>query len=550
MEKNWLRHYDESVPTSNDYPELDLYSLFRQAVESNPRGTATWFFGARIRYQKLAQKVDRLASALYSLGIKKGDRVAVILPNLPLYPIVHFAVLKLGGILVPTNPLYVERELEYQLTDSGAETVVVLDQLVDRLLAVQDKTPIKRVIIAGIREFLPRFLGLLYGLKNKSPLVNRQKSGLYLYRDLVKQELPPHEPVEISPDDTAILLYTGGTTGISKGAILTHRNLVSNVVQTHGWLWDVQSKQEVFLCALPFFHSYGMTTGLHLAILSQSAMILLPRFDLADVIKQIRKYRPTIFCGVPSMYNAINHFSGLRSSDVSSIRLCISGGAGLPADVQSRFEEMTGGKLVEGYGLSEASPVVTVNPTHGMRKNGTIGIPITDTLARIVHPETREVLQEGKVGELSISGPQVMQGYWNMPEETHEVLQDGWLHTGDMALVDEDGFFTIVDRKKELILSAGMNIYSREVEEVLYQHPGIRDAAVVGVPSRIRGEIPKAFIVLEAGHELTKQDVVRFCQNKLAKFKIPREVEFREDLPRSAVGKILKRVLKNEISKN
>ncbi len=374
---------------------------------------------------------------------------------MPLYPIAHFAVLKLGAVLVPTNPLYVERELEYQLTDSGAETVVVLDKLLGRLLSIRDRTPVKRIISAGIQEFLPPILRFLYGLKNRPSEPPPTAPGLYEYRDLMKRKVPSREAADVSPDDTAILLYTGGTTGLSKGAILTHRNLVCNVHQTKSWLSDLQLKQEIFLCALPFFHSYGMTTGLHLAVLCRCTMILLPRVELADVVKRIRKHRPTIFCGVPAMYNAINNYSGIKSSDLSSIRLCISGGAGLPADVQARFEEMSGGKLVEGYGLSEASPLVSVNPIFSNRKNGTIGVPVADTDARTVDSETGNVLPAGEVGELSVSGPQVMQGYWNKPEETANVLQDGWLKTGDMAMMDQDGYFTIVDRKKDLILSAG-----------------------------------------------------------------------------------------------
>ena len=545
MEKIWLRHYDEDVPTSIDYPDIDLYSMFRQAVEDHPRGTATRFFGARTRFGELGKKVDRFASGLASLGVKKGDRVALILPNMPLYPIAHFAVLKLGAVLVPTNPLYVERELQYQLTDSGAETVVVLDKLMGRLLAVREKTPVKRIISAGIQEFLPAILGILYGLKNRSSEPPPTAPGLYEYRELMKRKVPPREAAEVSPDDTAMLLYTGGTTGLSKGATLTHRNLVCNVHQTRAWLSDLQVKNEVFLCALPFFHSYGLTTGLHLAVLSRCAMVLLPRVDLSDVVKRIRKHRPTIFCGVPAMYNAINHYTGIKHSDLSSIRLCVSGGAGLPSDVQARFEEMSGGRLVEGYGLSEASPLVSANPIFGNRKNGTIGVPVADTEARIVDGDTGNVLPQGEVGELSVSGPQVMQGYWNKPGETANVLQDGWLKTGDMAVMDEDGYFTIVDRKKDLILSAGMNIYSREVEEVLYQHPDVQDAAVVGVPSKVRGEVPKAFIVVKEDHELTRRDVIRFCHGKLARFKIPRHVEFRDELPKSAIGKILKRLLKD-----
>ena len=546
MERTWLEHYDEGVPHTIDYPEINLYQLFRQSVERNPSGLATLFFGARMSYRSLGEKVDHFASVLAGLGVKKGDRVALILPNLPIYPIAHFGALKLGAILTPTNPLYVERELERQLVDSGAETAIILDQLYPRLAEVRANTPVKRVVVAGVKEFLPSTVGFLYGFKNRSTLATQEEEGLYLYRDLMRRKFPPAPAAEVDPDEIAILLYTGGTTGISKAATLTHRNLVANVHQTQVWLSDVREEKEVFLCVLPFFHSYGMTTGLHLAVRSRCTMVLLPRFELKDVVKQIRKYKATIFCGVPSMYNAINHYSGLKNSDVASIRLCISGGAGLPAEVQESFEELTGGKLVEGYGLSEASPVVLVNPIRGYRKIGTIGVPIPNTDARVIDPETHEPLAVGQVGELDVSGPQIMSGYWNRPQETDQVLRDGWLHTGDMAVMDAEGFFSIVDRKKDLILSAGMNIYPREVEEVLHQHPDIVEAAVIGVPSPVRGETPKAFIVTTEGSSLGKREVMQFCQDKLSRFKIPKEIEFREELPKSAVGKILKRVLKEE----
>jgi long-chain acyl-CoA synthetase len=548
MDKIWLKYYDDQVPQTLEYPEQILYQSFQEAVRKNPDGIATLFVGARVRYRELGRLVDRFANALGSLGVKKGDRVALILPNIPAYPIAHFAVMKLGGVLVPTNPLYVERELEYQLKDSEAETVVILDQLYPRLEQVRSRTPVKRVILVRIQDFLPRILGLLYGIKNKSPVDPSQGEEVHEYRHLIRKSFPSAPAAEVSPSDTAILLYTGGTTGVSKGAVLTHRNLSVNVRQTRSWLWSIEERKEIFLCVLPFFHSYGMTTALHLSTLTQSTMLLAPRFELADVVKQIKKHKPTIFCAVPSMYNAINRYPGISDSDVESIRLCISGGAALPAAIQEKFESLTGGKLVEGYGLSETSPVALVNPTHRHRKSGTIGVPIPDTEARVVDPESGEVLPPQQVGELTIRGPQVMSGYWNMPEETEQVLRQGWLHTGDMAVMDEQGFFTIVDRKKDLIISAGMNIYPREVEEVLHQHPKVVEAAVLGIPSAVREEIAKAFIVVEEGEELTKQEVIQFCRDKLAKYKVPKQIEIVEELPKSALGKVLKRVLKDQAS--
>jgi long-chain acyl-CoA synthetase len=321
---------------------------------------------------------------------------------------------------------------------------------------------------------------------------------------------------------------------------------VCNAYQTRRWLWSLEDGREVVLCVLPFFHSYGLTTGLHLAVIAQSTMLLLPRFELPQVAKQIRRYRPTVFCAVPSMYGAINRYPKLTPRDVSSIKVCVSGGAALPAQVQRDFEAKTGGRLVEGYGLTETSPVALVNPIHGYRKNGTIGVPISDTEAQVVDVEGKQPVGVGEVGELALRGPQLMKGYWNRPQETAEVLRNGWLYSGDMAVMDEEGFFRIVDRKKDVIISAGMNVYPREVEEILYQHPKIVEVAVVGVPSKVRGETVKAFIVVAQGESLSKREVVEFCRGKLSKFKVPKAVEFVEELPKSALGKVLKRVLREE----
>ena len=542
----WHQFYDPEVASSLEYPETTLYQLFEKAVRESPDRTATLFFGARTSYRKLGQLVDRFAAALTSLGVKQEDRVALMLPNLPVYPVAHFAVMKLGAILVPTNPLYVERELEFQLNNSGAETIVALDKLHQRISAVVPNTSVEQVIYVGVQDFLPFPLNLAYRIKNRHEPSVEPATGVHFYRNLMKKRFPDAETRQIRPRDTAIFLYTGGTTGVSKGAVLTHRNLLVNVLQTRAWLVGFRDRAETILAVLPFFHSYGMTTSLHLAIQSQATLLLLPRFDLDDAVKRIKKHRPTIFCGVPSMYNAINHFPRLEPEDVNSIRLCVSGGAALPAEVQGKFEELTGGKLVEGYGLSETSPVAIVNPVFGHRKSGTIGVPVSDTMARVVDHQTRTVLPRGEVGELVIKGPQVMEGYWGMAEETREVLVDGWLYTGDLASQDVEGFITIVDRKKDIIISAGMNVYPREIEEVLLTHPDVVEVAVVGVPSRVREEVVKAFIVSEQGREVTKVDIIDFCVEKLSKYKIPRQIEFRSELPKSGVGKILKRVLLEE----
>ena len=542
----WNQHYDKEVPYTLDYPDITLYEFFEKAVKESPSQTATLFFGAKITYGKLGRLVDRFAAALAGIGVRKGDRVALILPNIPAYPIAHFAVIKLGAILVPTNPLYVERELEYQLNNSGAETVIAFDKLHERISSVVSSTSIKRVIYVGVQEFLSFVGRLAYKLKNFSKVNIDTSSEVHFYSQLMKKNFPAVKYHRTNEDENAIFLYTGGTTGISKGAVLTHRNLVANVLQTRAWLVGFRDRSEKILAALPFFHSYGMTTSLHLAIQAQSTLVLLPRFDVVEVVKTIKKHRPTIFCGVPSMYGAINLFPGLEPKDVNSIRLCVSGGAALPSKVQKRFEALTGGRLVEGYGLSETSPVAIVNPVFGTRKNGTIGVPIPDTLVRIVDNVNRNVLPLNEVGELAIKGPQVMKKYWNMTKETLEVLEDGWLYTGDLAFQDKEGFVTIVDRKKDIIISAGMNIYPREIEEVLMSHTSVIEVAVVGVPSRVREEVVKAYIVAEPQSGLTKTDIIDFCVGKLAKYKMPKRIQFCSELPKSGVGKILKRVLLEE----
>jgi long-chain acyl-CoA synthetase len=544
--KPWLDHFDPQVRKSIDYPPISMYRFFERAVEKNPKGIATLFYGAKIRYSEMKRLADRFADGLASLGVKKGDRVAIILPNLPAYPIAHFAALKLGAVLVPTNPLYVERELAYQLNNSGAETVIILDSLYPKLEQVRSRTSVKRVVVTGIQDFLPKVLGILYRMKNKSSLVIDPAKGMTAFNAVLNGKFPDAAVPEVAPDDTAILLYTGGTTGVSKAAVLTHANIVVNMLQTRAWLWNLEDKKEVILCVLPFFHSYGMTTGLHLSVACASTMLLLPRFDLNEVVKRIRKHRPTVFCGVPSMYNAINYHPQATTQTVGSIRSCLSGGSGLPEEVQKKFESLTGAALVEGYGLSEASPVTHVNPIAGKRRIGCIGLPVSDTEAAVVDPETHVPLSPGKEGELAVKGPQVMKEYWGMPDETRQVLADGWLYTGDIAVMDGDGFFKIVDRKKDLIISAGMNIYPREVEEVLHQHPKVMEAAVVGIPSKLRDEVVKAFIVVKKGETLTKGEILQFCRDKLSKFKVPKEFEFRDSLPKSTVGKILKRVLRDE----
>ncbi len=552
MERIWLKHYEEGVPESIDYPDIPLYKLLEEAAEKFPNTPAVIFMGKKITFKELVHAVNQFAAALYDMGIRRGDRVAIILPNLPQYPMVHYAIMKLGATIVPTNPLYVERELEYQMNDSGAKAVIVLDLVYPRIRAVRDKTSLEKIIVTGVKEYLPGLLRLLYPLKEKkegTAVKVEKEPGVYFFQDIMKGSYPKPPEEKVTVDNVAMLLYTGGTTGVSKGAVLTHKNLVANTLQVRNWITDAHEGSEAIISALPFFHSFGMTTCLHMSVVLKSPAVLIPRFDVKQVLSSIKKYKATLFPGVPTMYVAINNYPDVRKYDFSSLRACISGGAALPVEVQREFEKITGAKLVEGYGLTETSPVVTANPIYGLRKVGSIGIPMPDTDVAVVDPESHKELPIGEVGELAVKGPQVMREYWNKPEETAQVMHEGWLYTGDMSKADDDGYFYIVDRKKDMIIASGFNIYPREVEEVLFQHPKILEAAVVGVPHEYRGETVKAFVVLKEGETATEQEIIDFCAERLAKYKVPKLVEFRTELPKSMIGKVLRRVLLEEEKK-
>ncbi len=549
MEKVWLKHYEESVSPTITYPEITLYEYLVQAAKEYPDNPAFSFFGNTLSYQKTLQYVDQFAEALYDLGVRKGTRVAIMLPNLPQYPITHYAIMKLGGIIVPTNPLYVEREIQQQMNNSGAEYIIVLNLLFKRIKNVWKETPLKKIIVTGVKEYLPGIFKLLYPIKEKKEGTYTKvepEKGVVFFQELMKKKFSPIPQVKVNIDETAMFLYTGGTTGISKGAVLTHRNLTANSFQTKAWLTSIRDGKDVILSALPYFHSYGMTTCMHLSLVSKAKAVLIPRFDTKMVLEAIQKHQVSVFPGVPTMYIAINHYPNVQKYKLNSVKACISGGAALPGEVQKEFERLTGGKLVEGYGLSEASPVTHANVVYGLRKEGSIGIPFPSTEAKVVDSQTLTELPIGEIGELAIKGPQIMKEYWQRSDETSQALHEGWLLTGDMAKVDEDGYFYIVDRKKDMIIASGFNIYPREVEEVLFLNPKIAEAAVVGIPDEYRGETVKAFVVLKEGQTTTDEEIKEFCQGKLAKFKVPKQVEFRKELPKSLIGKVLRRKLVEE----
>ncbi len=547
--KPWLKNYPPQIPSTLEYPDEPVFWILESTYRKYPDKEAMVFYGKSMTYSEFYHKTLSFAASLQKLGVAKGDRVALLLPNCPAYPISYYAILKIGAIVAQFNPLYTERELEKLIEDSGSRIAITLDVLAYKFNDMIAKGKLDRLIVAKLRHFLPFPLSVLAPLKNiKGPKLKVPSNfPVYDFMELVKSGGLPKE-VKINPaEDVAVFQYTGGTTGLAKAAMLTHRNIVCNTVQVARWAYMAEEGKEVVMCVLPFFHVYGMTVGMNVGIFIGGKLILEPRFEVERVVKLMEKYKVTLFPGVPTIYVAINKYvsESAKRIDLSSVKFCLSGGAPLPVEVAEKFEELTGGKVREGYGLSESSPVTHANLADAPPRKGSIGIPISDTLAKIVDPETGEELPVGEPGELCVKGPQVMKGYWNRPDETRTALdEDGWLHTGDIAYMDEDGYFYIVDRKKDMIIAGGYNIYPREIEEVLYQHPKVLECAVIGVPDEYRGETVKAFIVLKPDETATEEEIIEYCRKNLAAYKVPKLIEFMDELPKSAVGKVLRRVLR------
>ncbi len=524
MQKVWQRHIAEGNPAEIDIPEISLPELFSQSVRIYQDRPAVTFFDKTYTYGKLYEMVRRAAGALVQLGIQKGDRVAIMLPNCPQYPVSYYAVLFCGATVVQVNPMYKENELLHVLKDSRAKALFILDQLLPEAKNAINKTNISIVIPVSLLD-VPHMGNVLRDTGNKIP------------------------DVDINPrEDVAVLQYTGGTTGRSKGAMLTHYNLVANALQSAATSRNMTVPgEEKVLTVSPLFHVYGMTSAMNTTFYNGGNMILLPKYSPELIVQAIEKYRPTAFPGVPTMYIGLVNYLKDKKVDLSCLKTCSSGSAPLPVEILQDFNEISGTTISEGYGLSEASPVTHRNPIGGFQKPGSIGIPIPNTDCRIVDLATGEkTLPVGEVGELIIKGPQVMKGYWNMPEETENTIRNGWLYTGDLAKMDEDGFFYIVGRKKDLIIASGYNVYPIEVEEVLYSHPKILEAAVFGVPDPYRGETVKAVVVLKEKEVMTEEEIINFCRERLAAYKVPRRVTFIDELPKTAVGKILKRKLKEQ----
>ncbi|HEY0607925.1 MAG TPA: long-chain fatty acid--CoA ligase [Herpetosiphonaceae bacterium] len=560
----WLAHYEPNVPHTLTYPDIPLHRFLEDSARRYPDNIATkivlkYLLGGRITiggtltYRELNSYADRFAAALAKLGVKSGDRVAVMLPNSPQFAIAFYGALKIGAVVVNVNPTYTAHELKHQLIDAGAETIVLLNLFCKRLDEVREQTPIKNVIVTHIFDLLP------FPSKQLVERAQRKEAewvdvepgpGRYLFEPLLANAPTKPPQVEIKPDDVALFQYTGGTTGVPKAAMLTHKNLVSNTLQVVSFLPSAEAGKEKVMAAIPFFHVYGMTVAMNFAVYVGGEIIIVPNpRPIDNVMRIIAKERATIFPGVPAMYIGIINHPDVHKTDLRSIKACISGSAALPMEVQEQFGALTGGRLVEGYGLTETAPVTHCNPVFGERRAGSIGLPLPDIEAKLINAETGLPVPWGsdEVGELLVRGPNIMKGYWNKPEETADTIDDeGWLHTGDIARMDDAGYFYIVDRKKDMINASGYKVLPREIEEVLFTHPQVLEAAVAGVPDSYRGENVKAFIVAKPGVTPSADEIKAYCRERLAPYKVPRQIEFREELPKTQVGKVLRRVLVEE----
>ena len=550
MERIWLKQYEDGVPAELQFEHRTVVDLLETAAARWAGRPALTLKGKTLTYGRLLEQIDRFATGLAALGVKKNSRVALWLPNLPQMVISYFATLRLGAQVVNTNPLYVEREIEHQFNDAGVSVVVTLDYLWwYKLRGMLGRTKVEHVVVTSIPDYLPFPLNLLAPLKLKKTRQwgkVRPEPQLHFFRETIARSLAQPPAVDLSLDDVALLQYTGGTTGVSKGAMLTHRNISANAQQCAAWFPMVEPGREVLLACLPYFHVFGMTVSMLWPLARGFHIVMAPNpRDTDDLIASITRYKVTIFPAVPALFVAINNYPGIDRLDLTSIKGCFSGSAPLPVEVLERFEKLTGGKITEGFGLTETSPVTHANPLHGLRKPGTVGVPISNTDARIVDLETgQQELGPNQEGELCIKGPQVMAGYWNRPDETAKILHDGWLYTGDLATVDEDGYFTIVGRKKDMIVVSGFNVYPDEVDEVLYAHPAVLEAATIGVPDAQRGESVKSFVALRPGHTITEEQLRAYCKEQLAPYKVPRQIEFLPELPKSSMMKVLRRELR------
>jgi long-chain acyl-CoA synthetase len=564
MDKPWLKHYDEGMPHTLEYPSIPLDQLLTDAAAKHPDHAATVFgatvgsrlMDAKLTYGQLNQAVDRFAAGLQGLGVGKGDRVAIMLPNCPQFVITAYATWRIGGVVVCCNPLYVPREVEHLVQDSDTETFVVMSQFYEGVKNIRGDTGLKRVIVTNVKEYFPGVLKLLFTLAKEKKEGHKVDisgdPGTYWFQEVMQGAAAKPTPVEIDPEELSTLIYTGGTTGGPKGAQLTHHNLVSNAVALNKWA-RTREAEDVMLAVMPYFHSYGLTVGMNVCIVNAMTMVQIPNpRDMAHVLKAIETHRATYYPAVPTMFIGFLNFPERDQYDLTSLRFAVSAAAPLPPEVQQRFQAVTGGLMLEAYGLTETSPCATADPVDSPRDNS-LGVPLPDTDLKIVDVETgTEELPPGAIGEIIIKGPQVMRGYWNLPTETANALRTGpdghpgWFYSGDIGYMDDDGYFHMADRKKDMIIAGGYKIYPADVEAVLFEHPAIKEAAVIGLPDEVRGETVKAFVVLKEGETASEEEIIGFCREQMAAYRVPRSIEFRDDLPKSMIGKVLRRDLRED----
>jgi long-chain acyl-CoA synthetase len=553
----WLRSYDEGVPGTLDYPRETLHDCLGETANRYPGRAAIVFMGEKTSYRQLDDLAERFAAYLQHMGVARGERVVLFLPNSLQFAVAYYGTLRAGAVVVPANPLYSEKELLHVLEDSGAGTIITLDlkSLYGKADAMRQAAGVRKVIACSLPDCLPFPRNILFRLAKRNEIARTEAGNLFRMRGpgpsgTTARSAPP----EVKPDDVAVVLYTGGTTGVPKGVCLTHANLVANVVQCSHWLREMRPGAEVFLTVAPVFHAFAMTTSLNLPLYTGATNVLVPRFEVASLVADISRYRPTVLVGVPALFGSMTRHPDLRHHDLASLRFCLSGADALPADVQLDFERLTGRKIVEGYGMTEASPVVTCNPFHGKKKG--IGLPLPDTLCEVIDPDTGDPVRPGEIGEMIVRGPQVMHAYCGNEGETAIVLRDGWLHTGDLVRMDDDGYFEMVGRKKDLIKVSktgyltAYKVYPSDVEAALLRHDAVEDAAVVGVPDAVEGERVVAFVVRRPGTDVDPEDLIAFCRRDLAEYKVPSQIEFVDAIPKSAIGKALRKELRQRIEQS
>jgi len=541
----WLKYYDPQVSPHLTYPRIPLYGLLDETATRHPTSPCTNFFGKRLTYREIKDLSDRFASSIRRMGIRKGDRVVLLLPNSPQFIVAYYGLLKAGVAIVPLNPLSAERELEFYLTDSEAEVAVTIPLFLNKVESLRGKTPLKHIVYSRLADFLPFPLSLVQGFREQRLVRGVRGAALVDFKELLKQELRPNwSPEPVQPEEMAVLIYSGGTTGIAKGIMLSHFNFVANAHQIIAW--GNLTNEQGLLAVLPLFHGFGMSVTMNAAIFAGGEIILVPRFNAKQVAKTIQKRKPSFFIGVPTMFVQLSNLPDIHRYDFSSLRGIFVGAAPLTKVIKDDFEKKTGGRMIEGYGLTEAVTAIMANPYQGTHKVGSIGIPFSDVDMKIVSLDDGHDLPPGELGEIALRSPTVMLGYYKNPEETQKTIVDGWLHTGDIGYVDGDGYFYITDRKKELIIVGGFNVFPREIDELIYQHPKVKEGITVGIPDPRKGERIKVYVVLKAGETATPEEFIAYFKERLTPYKVPAEVEFRTELPKSMIGKILRRALREE----